>query len=224
MADKIRLALLGTGGIAQRAHIPAWQSLPEVEIVALAEPVPARRQQALALLGDPTGERIRAFPHFEPLLETVPVDLVDITIPPWPGQRGGHPPGPPGRLPRHLPEALHPRPGDRRRPDPAGPGARVPPLHQPAGPLRPGLRPGPRVDRLWPAGAATHHPALGRLPQPGARPVAGLFGPQFRSRSLLGRAGAPAGLRLAQAADRPRPLSSGRLAGLRRGAGRPDLG
>jgi len=71
MADKIRLALLGTGGIAQRAHIPAWQSLPEVEIVALAEPVPARRQQALALLGDPMGERILAFPHFEPLLVTI---------------------------------------------------------------------------------------------------------------------------------------------------------
>lgn len=86
MPDKIRLALIGTGGIAQRAHIPAWQRLPEVEIVALAEPVPERRQQALALLGDPTGERIRAFPHIEPLLETVTVDLVDITIPPGPAK------------------------------------------------------------------------------------------------------------------------------------------
>jgi len=86
MTDKVRLALIGTGGIAQRAHIPAWRRVAGVKIVAIAEPQPERRQQALALLDDPAGDRVQAFPGFEALLETVPVDLVDITIPPGPAK------------------------------------------------------------------------------------------------------------------------------------------
>jgi predicted dehydrogenase len=86
MSDRIRLALLGTGGISQAAHIPAWKQIPEVEIVALAEPDPARRQRALELLGDPEGAQITAYTDGDELFAAVQPDLVDITIPPGPAK------------------------------------------------------------------------------------------------------------------------------------------
>ncbi len=76
----LRLGLIGTGGISQHAHIPAWQQVPGVRVVALAEPVAQRRQQALRLLGDPGGERIRAYADFSELLAQEELDLVDIAM------------------------------------------------------------------------------------------------------------------------------------------------
>jgi predicted dehydrogenase len=86
MSDRVRLALLGTGGISQAAHIPAWKQIPEVEIVALAEPNPLRRQRALELLGDPKGARIATYADGDELLAAVQPDLVDVTIPPGPAK------------------------------------------------------------------------------------------------------------------------------------------
>lgn len=34
---KLRIGFIGTGGIALNAHVPGWQSLPDVEIVAVAD-------------------------------------------------------------------------------------------------------------------------------------------------------------------------------------------
>src|ERR1700684_3595281 len=37
MADRLRVAVVGTGSWAQRAHIPGWLRDPRVEVVALAD-------------------------------------------------------------------------------------------------------------------------------------------------------------------------------------------
>jgi len=37
MADRLRVAVVGTGSWAQRAHIPGWLRDPRAEIVALAD-------------------------------------------------------------------------------------------------------------------------------------------------------------------------------------------
>jgi predicted dehydrogenase len=81
VSQRLRVGLIGTGGISQSAHIPAWRMLPGAEVVALAEPVAARRAQALALLGDPEGVRVRPWADYRELLGAGGVDLVDITIP-----------------------------------------------------------------------------------------------------------------------------------------------
>lgn len=39
---KFKVGLIGTGGIARSAHLPAWKSLPEVEIVGVADVALAR--------------------------------------------------------------------------------------------------------------------------------------------------------------------------------------
>lgn len=86
MAEVLRVGLIGTGGISRDAHIPAWRSLPGVEVVALAEPVPESRARALALLGDPGGGRVRAFPDYRALLAAEAPDVVDVTIPVGPAK------------------------------------------------------------------------------------------------------------------------------------------
>ncbi len=86
MADVLRVGLIGTGGISIAAHIPAWRSLPDAAVVALAEPVPQNRARALAMLGDAPGQRVRAFPDYRALLAEDPPDAVDITIPVGPAK------------------------------------------------------------------------------------------------------------------------------------------
>jgi predicted dehydrogenase len=76
----VRVALIGTGGIASLAHIPAWRTVAGAEVVAVAEPVAERRQRALALLGDPEGRRVAAFADYGELLAAVRPELVDITV------------------------------------------------------------------------------------------------------------------------------------------------
>ncbi len=82
MAERLRVALIGTGGISRFAHIPAWRSLAGVEVVAVAEPVAERRLQALEGLGDPQGQRVRAFASYAEMLDACRPDLVDVTIQP----------------------------------------------------------------------------------------------------------------------------------------------
>jgi predicted dehydrogenase len=40
--QKVRLAVIGAGAIAQVAHIPSWKKLPDVELVAVCDAVKAR--------------------------------------------------------------------------------------------------------------------------------------------------------------------------------------
>jgi predicted dehydrogenase len=87
VAPRLRVGLVGTGGIMQAAHIPAWRLLSdEVEVVGLAEPVPERRARALALLGDPEGRRVVACPDAAALLDRVALDVVDVAVPAGPAK------------------------------------------------------------------------------------------------------------------------------------------
>ena len=37
MAKKLRVGVIGAGGIFQGAHLPGWKALPQCEVVALAD-------------------------------------------------------------------------------------------------------------------------------------------------------------------------------------------
>jgi predicted dehydrogenase len=72
-----RGAILGFGAVAEHGHLPGWKADPRFEIVAVAEPRPERRMQALHAL-----PAARAYDSVAALLATESVDFVDIASPP----------------------------------------------------------------------------------------------------------------------------------------------
>jgi predicted dehydrogenase len=77
MTDKIRVAVVGCGNIARRAHVPAWLASPYATITALCDPVAASRQQIL----DRHGLACATYQHLDDLLADAPPDVVDICSP-----------------------------------------------------------------------------------------------------------------------------------------------
>jgi predicted dehydrogenase len=74
----LRGALIGFGKVAEMAHLPALASREDFRIVAVAEPLPERREQAQALLPG-----VRFYEQAGELLaREEPLDFVDICTPP----------------------------------------------------------------------------------------------------------------------------------------------
>jgi predicted dehydrogenase len=72
-----RVGLVGYGRIAESAHLPAWQALPGVEVVAIADPCLERR--VAAVIAAPSA---RAYENCVEMLRQTPVDCLDICTPP----------------------------------------------------------------------------------------------------------------------------------------------
>ncbi len=72
---KFKIGIIGTGGIARSAHLPAWKNLPEVEIVGLADALPGRAETLAREHGIP-----HAFTDYRDLLK-LELDAVDICTP-----------------------------------------------------------------------------------------------------------------------------------------------
>ncbi|MDB5077518.1 MAG: putative Oxidoreductase domain protein [Chloroflexi bacterium] len=72
-----RVGVVGFGRIAELAHIPAWLSIPSVEVVALADACPVRRAEALSAF---PGARIYA--SCDEMLAEESLDVLDICTPP----------------------------------------------------------------------------------------------------------------------------------------------
>jgi predicted dehydrogenase len=77
VSRRLRGAILGFGNVAERGHLPAWRERDDVELVAVAEPDPARRARASALLPEAACHADAA-----ELLRQHRVDFVDIAAPP----------------------------------------------------------------------------------------------------------------------------------------------
>ncbi len=73
----IRGAISGFGAVAARAHLPGWQSRPGIDIVAIHDPVAARRHHAINLI-----RNIRVYDNLELMLDGEALDFVDIASPP----------------------------------------------------------------------------------------------------------------------------------------------
>lgn len=73
----LRIGLIGTGGIARDKHIPGWQSVPQAEIVALADQSAAALQAAsAACVSAPTTHT-----DYRAVLDDPRVNVVDICAP-----------------------------------------------------------------------------------------------------------------------------------------------
>jgi predicted dehydrogenase len=74
---KLRGAISGFGEVAARAHLPGWRTRDDLSIVAVHEPVSARRHEALRLI-----KNVRVYDDLELMLDGEALDFVDIASPP----------------------------------------------------------------------------------------------------------------------------------------------
>ena len=72
-----QIGLVGFGRIAESAHMPAWRSLPNVEIAAVADTCPVRRAAVAAIL-----PAARVYASADELLDRELLDVLDICTPP----------------------------------------------------------------------------------------------------------------------------------------------
>ncbi|MFW6438066.1 MAG: Gfo/Idh/MocA family protein, partial [Armatimonadota bacterium] len=78
MRDKLRVGIIGTGGIARGQHIPAWMALEDAEIVAICDidPLAAAAGQTLTEV-----DREHTWEDYEEMLEKEDLDVVDVCTP-----------------------------------------------------------------------------------------------------------------------------------------------
>lgn len=74
---KLRGAISGFGRVAALGHLPGWRARPRVEIVAVHEPLPERRHEALRLI-----RNVRVYESLELMLDGERLDFLDIASPP----------------------------------------------------------------------------------------------------------------------------------------------
>lgn len=75
--NKIKTAIVGCGGIALNAHLPAIQSLENVEIVAICDSNPAK----LDPFEEKIGYRVEKFTDYKDLLAKIKPDAVHVCTP-----------------------------------------------------------------------------------------------------------------------------------------------
>lgn len=80
--DTLTVGLVGTGSVAQSAHIPAWSAIPNVDIAAIADPDTEARRAATASLEDHGSPTVSAHETVDDLLVDEQVDIIDVTVPP----------------------------------------------------------------------------------------------------------------------------------------------
>ena len=73
----LRGAISGFGEVAAQAHLAGWRTRPEVNIVAIHDPVSERRDHAMRLI-----QNIRVYDDLELMLDGERLDFVDVASPP----------------------------------------------------------------------------------------------------------------------------------------------
>jgi predicted dehydrogenase len=73
----LRGAISGFGEVAAQAHLAGWRTRPEVNIVAIQDPVSERRHQAMRLIPNS-----RVYDDLELMLDAERLDFVDVASPP----------------------------------------------------------------------------------------------------------------------------------------------
>lgn len=73
----LRGAISGFGEVAARGHLAGWSARPDVQIVAIHDPVAARRHAAINLI-----KNIRVYDDLELMLDGERLDFLDIASPP----------------------------------------------------------------------------------------------------------------------------------------------
>jgi predicted dehydrogenase len=78
MADKLKVAVIGCGGIANGKHLPSLSKLGQVEISAFCDILPERAQQAAEKFG---AAGAKVYGEYRDLLEDRSIDVVHVCTP-----------------------------------------------------------------------------------------------------------------------------------------------
>jgi len=76
--DKVRIGIIGCGGIANAKHMPSLKSLPNVEMVAFCDIIEERALKAKANFGNPDA---KVYTDYKKLLEDKTIDVVHVCTP-----------------------------------------------------------------------------------------------------------------------------------------------
>lgn len=76
MGKRIKVGLIGCGWFAQAVHLPILRRLPEVDLIALAEPDPNRRQEASHSI-----QAAQVYADYRDLLNMRDLDAVIVSVP-----------------------------------------------------------------------------------------------------------------------------------------------
>ena len=76
MMKKLKIAVIGCGGIAKNAHFPAYLKMDDVEIVAFCDVILERAEAAVKLFGKGV-----AYADYREALKHPDLDAIDICTP-----------------------------------------------------------------------------------------------------------------------------------------------
>lgn len=79
MDKKLKVGIIGLGGICKAMHMPAYQNMPDVEVAAICDIVPAKIKTFKEKFGLP--EDIPSFTDYNALLDVEGLDFIDICTP-----------------------------------------------------------------------------------------------------------------------------------------------
>jgi len=77
-SDKVRIGIIGCGGIANGKHMPSLKKLPNVEMVAFCDIIPERAEKAKRDYGTPDAA---VYTDYKKLLEDKTIDVVHVLTP-----------------------------------------------------------------------------------------------------------------------------------------------
>lgn len=78
MSEKLKVGVIGCGGIAKAKHLPALKTIPEVEIVAFCDIIESRAIDAAKRFGI---ENAKVYKDYKRLLEDRSIDIVHVCTP-----------------------------------------------------------------------------------------------------------------------------------------------
>lgn len=78
MSVKVRVGIIGCGGIANGKHLPALKAVQEVEMVAFCDIIESRAQEAAKKYGTPDA---KVYADYRKLLEDKSIDVVHVCTP-----------------------------------------------------------------------------------------------------------------------------------------------
>ena len=78
MEKKLKIGIIGCGGIANGKHMPALKRIKEVEMVAFCDIIPERAEKAANKFGTPDA---KVYTDYKELLKDKSIDVVHVLTP-----------------------------------------------------------------------------------------------------------------------------------------------
>ena len=75
--EKLRIGIIGNGGIAKALHLPAYRNMKNVEIVATCDIIKERMDEAEQILG----YSVKKYENYQDLIKDKNIDAIDICTP-----------------------------------------------------------------------------------------------------------------------------------------------